>query len=187
MTENSRLEVALVGIIDDLESESIPYMLIGGLALAAWTLPRATLDIDITLWVSAENLDRVCLHLATLYISRVGDPVGFVRQRRVLPVETVAGARLDFLFAAFPFEKEMIDRAKIRRIGNIDVRVASLEDLILLKFPSARTKDRADIETILWTFRADLDWNYLLDRADMLAETLEQPELTSFLRSHRPK
>src|SRR6185369_6699695 len=97
MTENSRLEVALVGIIDDLESESIPYMLIGGLALAARTLPRATLDIDITLWVSAENLDRVCLHLATLYISRVGDPVGFVRQRRVLPVETVAGARLDFL------------------------------------------------------------------------------------------
>jgi len=86
-------------VIDDLERESIPYMLIGGLALAAWTLPRATLDIDLTLWVSAEELERVCLHFTTLIFSRRRS-VGFVRQRRVLPVETAAGARLDFLFAA---------------------------------------------------------------------------------------
>jgi len=81
----------------------------------------------------------------------------------------------------------MIDRAKVRRVGKIDVRVASLEDLIILKLPSPRSKDRDDIETILRTFRADLDWRYLLDCGDMLSESLEQPELASFLRSHRPE
>src|ERR1700719_1881432 len=36
--------------IDELNTASIPYMLIGGLALSAWGLPRATLDIGLTLW-----------------------------------------------------------------------------------------------------------------------------------------
>jgi hypothetical protein len=104
----------------------------------------------------------------------------------VLPVETASGVRLDFLFAAYPFERVMIDRAPLRRVGAVEARVASREDLILLKLPSSRVKDRNDVMLILQQYGPELDWNYLLSVADMLAETLEQPELTSFLRSHRP-
>src|SRR4051812_17922584 len=172
MTANSGLEIALLDAIHELNGASIPYMLIGGLALSAWALPRATLDVDITVWVNADEIERVTLFLASHYRSRTGSPVAFVRQMRVLPVETASGVRLDFLFAAFAFEKVMIDRAIVRRIREDEVRVATLEDLILLKLPSSRVKDRADMELILERYGRELDWVYLLSVADMLAETL---------------
>jgi hypothetical protein len=51
MSANASLESALAQTIDELNAASIPYMLLGGLALSAWGLPRATLDIDLTVWV----------------------------------------------------------------------------------------------------------------------------------------
>lgn len=95
--------------------------------------------------------------------------------------------RLDFLFAAFPFERVMIDRAVVRRFGGVKVRVASLEDLILLKLPSTRGKDREDVRVILESYGKKLDWDYLLSVADGLAETLEQPELAGYLRDSRER
>ena len=117
MSENDSLESALAQAVEDLNQAAIPYMLIGGLALSAWALPRATLDIDLTLWVPADDFDRVCLHLASRYHPRTGDPVSFARKIRVLPVANDAGVRLDFLFAAYLFEEVMINRAVIRRLG----------------------------------------------------------------------
>ena len=49
---------------------------------------------------------------------------------------------LDFLFADHLFKEVIINRTVFRRLGSVDVRVASLEDLILLTLPSARWKDR---------------------------------------------
>ena len=148
MSANSSLEAALATAIEELTGASIPYMLIGGLALSAWALPRATLDIDLTLWVSADDLDRVCAHLCSRYTSRVADPNNFVHKTRVLPVVTDGGVRLDFLFAAFPFEQRMIHHAPLRDVGSVAVRVVSLEDLILLKLPSPRPRDQEDVRVI---------------------------------------
>ena len=163
----------------------VTYMLIGGLALSAWALLRATLDIDLTLWVHADDFDEVCLHLASRYSARTNNPLVFARKMRVLPVANGAGVRLDFLFAAYPFEKVMIDRAAVRRLGSVDVRVASLEDLILLKLPSARSKDREDVRLLLESYGRQLDWEYLLSVADLLAEALDEPALASGLRDRR--
>jgi hypothetical protein len=160
-------------------------MLIGGLALSAWAIPRATLDIDLTLWVSAEDMDRVCARLTATFVSRASHPGEFVRQTRVLPVSTASGTRIDFIFAAFPFEKAMIDRATERPLGGVTARVATREDLILLKLPSPRPKDRQDIDLILNTYGPELDWEYLLSIADLLAAALDQPQIGAFLRAHR--
>lgn len=186
MSANSSLEAALGAAIEDLNRASIPYMLIGGLALSAWALPRATLDIDLSLWVSADNLDSVCAHLCSLYHSRVADPREFVMRTRVLPVTAHGGVRLDFLFAAFPFERTMIDFAPLREVGSVAVRVARLEDLILLKLPSARPRDQEDVRVILNAYRDSLNWGYLLAVADLLSETLAQPALAATLRGYQP-
>jgi len=186
MTANSSLESALAQAIETLDSASIPHMLIGGLAMSVWALPRATLDIDLTLWVASGDLDGVCIRLSARYSPRVANPVEFVRRTRVLPVTTEAGVRLDFIFAAFPFEKIMLDRAPLRQFGTTPVRVASLEDLILLKVGSSRVKDQEDVRLILHSYQDNLDWGYLMPAADLLAESIEQPQLVTFLSSHRP-
>jgi predicted nucleotidyltransferase len=186
MSANASLESALARSIDELNAASIPYMLIGGLALSAWGLPRATLDIDLTLWVPSDDLDRVCGTLCSRYEPRVADPRKFVDKSRVLPVTTNTGVRIDFLFAVFPFEKEMVERAVLRQLGDVTVRVATLEDLILLKLPSSRTRDQDDVRLILGAHGKGLEWDYLLSVSDSLAEALVQPELGAFLREHRP-
>ena len=53
----SRLEAALLEVSAILDELRIPYMLIGGLAVAQWEEPRATLDIDITIWVEPDRLE----------------------------------------------------------------------------------------------------------------------------------
>jgi nucleotidyltransferase AbiEii toxin of type IV toxin-antitoxin system len=187
MSANSNLETALRQAADELDAASIPYMLIGGLALSAWALPRATIDIDLTLWVDAEDLDEVCLRLCTVYIPRPEKPAEFVRKTRVLPVTTTEGIRLDFLFAAFPFEKTMLDRAVVRPIGSASIRVASREDLILLKLPSPRPRDQEDVRLLLETYRGELDWDYLLSVATLLGEALDQPQLAATLEKYRAR
>ena len=47
----TQLERALVEITTILDELRIPYMLIGGLAVSLWGEPRATLDVDLSLWV----------------------------------------------------------------------------------------------------------------------------------------
>jgi hypothetical protein len=185
MSANASLESALARAVEELDQASIPYMLIGGLALSAWALPRATLDIDLTLWVAGDDVDRVCLLLCASYLPRIADPVEFVRKTRVLPVATEGGVRLDFIFAAFPFEKAMVERAALRQLGGVGIRVATREDLILLKLPSPRDRDQEDVRLILHTYGRNLDWSYLLSVADALAESLDQPRIAAFLREHR--
>jgi predicted nucleotidyltransferase len=186
MSANSSLEAALATAIEELDGASIPYMLIGGLALSAWALPRATLDVDLTLWVTAESRDRVCDFLSARFTARVARPREFVRKTGVLPAATDEGVRLDFIFAAFPFERTMIERAPLRQIGRVAVRVARLEDLILLKLPSPRPRDQEDVRLILSTYKNTLEWDYLLSAADLLAETLDQPALAARLREYQP-
>jgi len=68
----------------------------------------------------------------------------------------------------------------------VAVRVARLEDLILLKLPSPRPRDQEDVRVILNAYRGSLNWDYLLAVADLLAETLAQPALAATLRGYQP-
>ena len=58
---------SLVGVVSDLvdhlESSEFPYALGGAIALSAWSDPRATTDVDITIWASSADLPRA-LHRA---------------------------------------------------------------------------------------------------------------------------
>ena len=173
----SNLEQALAQAAKLLDANGIPYMLIGGLALAAWSMPRATLDVDLTLWAPPESLDRILTLLSDTFQPRTGDIAAFVARTRVLPVLTSDNVRIDFLFAAFPFEKTMVERASMRSLGGVTVAVASLEDLILLKLPSSREKDAADVRIILDTYAHQIDWAYVSAIARELAAALEQPAI----------
>ena len=65
----------------------------------------------------------------------------------------------------------------MRKLGDAEAVVASLEDLILLKLPSVREKDASDVKVILDCYAAQLDWVYLGSVARDLAAALEEPEI----------
>jgi len=157
-------------------------MLIGGLAVALWGEPRATLDADFTIWVEPEDLESSIAALSQRLRALPADPPGFARQTRALPVETSAGVRVDLILGSLPYERLAINRARRKEVAGGAVPVASVEDLILMKLISERQKDIDDARGLLRRFKASLDRAYLKPRLVELAEALARPDILQVLR-----
>ena len=170
-------ESALVAIADRLERLEVPYTIIGGMANAVWGEPRATLDIDVTVWVDEGEITAVLVRLADDYKILAKDAVDFIQQTRVLPLESEGGIRIDMIFGMLTFEQVAIERSVIRNVAGKPVRFCSAEDLILYKIVSDRPQDLNDVKAIVGRSGNALDRNYLDPRIQELSETLERPEI----------
>lgn len=154
-------ETPLARVARIFTEADVPYAVIGAHAVNAWIEPRFTADVDVT-----AQVDRDQLRALVAALERAG-----------LSIESEHGAALpsgpDFVRFASPDRllvveiqgaKTALQRDVIRRaipIAN-DVRVATPEDLILLKLIANRPKDRADLAGLVRL--PDLDWSYV-DRA----------------------
>ena len=170
-------ESALLRVAAAFDRRHTPYMVIGGLANVVWGEPRATLDVDVTVWVDEPELAGVVADLCAAFRSMVEDPLGFVKETRVLPLESGEGVRLDVIFGLLHFEREAIARAVAIEVAGAPVRFCTAEDLILMKIISDRTQDLADAEGVALRRMAELDLGYLEPRVRELAELLENPEI----------
>ncbi|MCF8111923.1 MAG: nucleotidyltransferase [Desulfobacteraceae bacterium] len=179
MPEIKLLENALGDIAALFEKHRIEYMVIGGLANAKWGQPRATLDIDITLWVSDSEIKNLISLLKGSYTLLVDKPFEFIRDTRVLPLKDHQNQRIDLIFGALPFERQAIERSLKVEIGNTAVNFCTPEDLILLKIISDRPRDLEDVQGILRFRKETLDYNYLEPRIQDLANLLDRPDILS--------
>jgi hypothetical protein len=171
------LEDTLIKLTRVLERNAVPYMIIGGLANAIWGEPRATVDIDATVWVAEDRFDAIVSILQKKFRSRVPDPVSFLRETHVFPLESEGGVLIDLIFGFLPFEKEAIDRAVGIQVCGISVRFCTPEDLILHKIISERKRDLDDASGVIIRQLKRLDFSYLEPRIRELAEALERPEI----------
>jgi hypothetical protein len=177
------LDSALAEVAAALEHCRLPYVLIGGLAVAATGEPRATLDVDISAWVdparTRETVECLCRQLQAI----PADPLGFVEKRHVLPVMTSMQVRADIVFATLPVEHEAIRRAVMMPLAGRLIPVASVEDLLLMKLISERQKDLSDARALLRRFRTSIDLGYLMPKLQELAEALAQPDILETIRT----
>jgi hypothetical protein len=170
-------EDALVSLAAFLDRDRVPYMIIGGMANIVWGEPRATLDIDVTVWVPEARLAAFVDRVEQSYRILVEDPLSFVNTTRVLPIETRAGVRIDIVFGLLAFEEEAIRRARAVRIARHDVQFCTPEDLLLMKIVSDRDRDLADARAVLFRRRGELDFEYLEPRITELARLLEREDI----------
>ena len=134
-----------------LKKASIPYMVIGGQAVLLYGEPRLTRDIDITLGIGVNELDRLkeVISGAGLKVL-VKKEKTFAEQNMVLPtLDEKSGIRVDFIFSFSHYERQAIERAKDIRLGRTRVRFASLEDVVIHKVIAGRARDLEDIKSIL--------------------------------------
>jgi hypothetical protein len=171
------LEQALVEIVAALESLQIDYMVVGGIANAIWGEPRATVDIDVTVAVEEPRIPQTAMALGRGFRLLVDAAPQFIRETRVLPLETSGGVRVDVIFALVSFELQALRRARDVEVAGRRVRVVSPEDLILMKIISERPQDIADAEALIARRRPDLDVTYLEPRIRALSADLERPEI----------
>lgn len=178
----TRFEEALLSIARFLEEAGIPYMVIGGVANLFWGVPRTTLDVDVTAWVEDRDISPLIHRLAGAFRLLPEDPAEFVRETRVLPMETPQGFRADLIFGALPFEEAAIRRARVMPVAGQPVRVCTPEDLIVSKIVSDRLRDREDVAGITQRQGPALDRKYLDPLIEGLAVEMGRPDLIEFYR-----
>lgn len=179
----NELERALGLLTRFFEDHRVSYMVIGGIANLVWGEPRSTLDVDASVLVEETEWPNVLKELRRTFHVLPKDPLAFLHDTHVLPVETDAGVRIDLLWARLPYEHKAIARAVTEEIAGQHVRVCRPEDLIIHKIISERVKDREDVQGIIRRQGARLDRRYLTTHIRTLAAALDQPELLTFLET----
>ena len=126
-------------------------MVIGGQAVLLYGEPRLTRDIDITVGMGVDGLDRIKRIIRIIGLrSLVEKKKDFVEQNMVFPtIDKKSGIRVDFIFSFSPYERQAIERARDVKLGNSIVRFASLEDVVIHKVVAGRARDLEDVKSIL--------------------------------------
>jgi len=171
-------------VAQELKQASIPYMVIGGQAVLLYGEPRLTRDIDVTLGIGVSELARIKKILPAMGLKvLVKKDQEFVERTMVLPTkDRETGIRVDFIFSFSPYERQAIGRARGVKVGRIQVKFASLEDVVIHKVVSGRPRDLEDIKSILVKNRK-YDSNYISGWLKEFDQSLNQNLLETFKKT----
>lgn len=172
----SRLAEQIQQAIAALVECKTPPALIGGVALAAHQVVRATRDVDFL--VDIDDAERIHAALTTLGYQcrhRSEDAANYVR----------GDEGLDLIYAHRPKSRQLLAESTERETALGRLRVVSAEGLIGLKLQAlvnnpSRKSDRDDILALLRTHGGTLDMDevrsyfVLFDREELLNEWLAQ-------------
>jgi predicted nucleotidyltransferase len=141
----------LTTIARQFEQYDIPYIIVGGQAVLLYGEPRLTKDIDITIGLNIDSVDKIVKIMEDISLKPIpNDFHQFVKQTMVLPMlEQGSGIRVDVIFSFSQFEQDAVKRANIVEIDNTRLCYTSLEDLIIFKIFSGRPRDIEDARKIL--------------------------------------
>jgi hypothetical protein len=158
------LDEKILALHGAFEADGLPHAFGGALALAYWATPRATLDIDVNLFVPSERAEPV---LATLARLGVAEPTPAERTRLVESGQLRVRwehVPIDLFFAHDPLHESC--RARALRVpfgAGASIPILSAEDLAIFKVLFDRAKDRRDLRELLFAMGPDFDAAYALD------------------------
>ena len=155
------LDEKILAIGSAFDGARIPHAFGGALALAYWATPRATLDIDVNVFVASEESERVLDVLAAL-----GVEAPSAAERRGLVERGQVRCRwehvpLDLFFAYDPLHESC--RARARRVpfgAGASIPILSAEDLAIFKVLFDRAKDWRDLAELLFALGPEFDAAY---------------------------
>jgi hypothetical protein len=159
MTFAEELRASLVRLVDLLEAAGVPYVLMGGIVVSIWGVPRATYDLDVTLDADPAKVEAF-LKVAKDAGFTVDSPFerGFrdvLSGMEKLRLEWwTSGARrieVDVFLVTTPYQKAAFERRVRARIDGREAWVLTPADLVLHKLVAGRPKDRADVQNLLMT------------------------------------
>ena len=114
------------------------FALIGGLAVSAWSQPRATMNVDLLVLADSSNLNCLVKALCNAGINAelrrggVDDPVPYL----------IRADFLDIIIATKKYEAEAIEKSIAVDIAGKVIPVASPEYLIILKLKAGGPQDQ---------------------------------------------
>lgn len=162
----SAAEVAR-GLADALEEAGIPYAIGGAIALGYHSTPRATIDVDLNVFLDPmSDIERIVevLHRGgfepdaeTAALKRQAVQDGQFRGR-------ATGIRVDVFVPSVPYYAELRERSREAVLMGRPIRILGADDLAVLKMMFFRTKDLADVEALLLSPEANLDRAFVREK-----------------------
>ncbi len=173
-----RLLARIAAALDDAQ---LPYMVIGGQAVVVHGEPRLTRDVDVTVAISPAESHRLIDLLPALgLMPLVDDPQTFISDTHILPCAVESQPlRVDFSLTDAPYEVQAIPRGKDRTIHGVNVRFASVEDLLVHKLVASRPRDLEDARSVILK-NPGFDHDYVRHWLTRYAEVLEKPFVDAF-------
>jgi predicted nucleotidyltransferase len=164
MTDLSRALRDVVLLLDELK---VPYVVMGGIAVRVYGIPRPTHDVDFTLGMDRDRLPELYAEIANRgYTVPEEYRKGWIDQVAGMPLVKLRlylqdrGIDIDIFLAESRFQRELLSRRRRAILDGTPVWLVSPEDLILLKLLAGRPRDIADVADVLFT-QGELDRAYL--------------------------
>ena len=150
-------------ILERLYKSKVRYLIAGGLSVNLYGVPRVTQDIDIVIAMDRENVLKITSLLKELgYVSRLPvNPDDLANPDKVKDwIENKNLKAFSFyhkkdnykvidimLVHPLGFEKSFETRT-VKKVKDIEIYLASIDDVIKMKEFSGRTQDLSDIEML---------------------------------------
>lgn len=151
----------ILGLHEALEQAGIPHAFGGAIAVDYYRVPRATVDIDLNIFVSPNEHGRLLEVLGErLPIEGLDEAANEITVRGQGKVQW-GETRIDLFFADSPFHYSMADRARSVEYGGGSIPILSAEDIVTVKVVFDRTQDWADIEAVCSLLGSELDLGYI--------------------------
>ena len=140
----------LTTIVDALEASGLPYALGGAIALGAWSEPRATKDIDLTVFLPSSRWDEAFDVLATCSLPINRDSMRREAEKRgMFVIRSPAGYRVDVFVPSIPFYQHAEKRRQRVHLVGRETFVLDPESLVTFKMLFYRPKDLVDVARLL--------------------------------------
>ena len=140
----------------DVALSDIPHAFGGALALAYYAEPRATIDIDVNVFVSTKRFPDVAKPLAELGAAANDPSIAHIVERdgqvRVMWDEVP----IDIFFSYDPFHEAAGKARRTVPFGDGEIPILAAEHLVVCKVVFDRPKDWVDIEAMV-AAEADID------------------------------
>lgn len=171
------LQALLEEMVAFLEQRRVGYMIMGGIAVRFWGLPRPTFDLDFTLSLEAAEvpslggaLEERGFSVPEIHGRGFLDELAGMKKFAVTRFIEGREVRVDLFLVTSRYQREAFARRVRQRINGTEAWFISPEDLVLHKLVAGRERDLADISDILWMNPA-LDRGHLRKWAGELGVT----------------
>lgn len=157
LDEEPPLPEKVIVIHEALTDAKVPYALGGALALAYYAEPRATIDIDVNVFLPTPRWREAVDELTALGVDTGSLDVATLERDGQCRLWWGDNA-VDLFFAYDPIHDEMRKLARRVPFGGVTVSILSPEHLAVCKAMFDRRKDWLDIEQMLYaTDELDID------------------------------